>query len=97
MNDENNEPVANDELAAAVSLNAELSEEVAALGDALAEKMQRVRDLEAERDSAPPLAVAPAGDEELQALAVTIRNAQRAGHPDVSKHMDALLTLLGAV
>ena len=33
---------------------------------------------------------------ELRALATTIRNCQRNGHPDLSKHLEALLTKLGA-
>ena len=38
----------------------------------------------------------PVGDSELRALASTVRNAQRNGHPDADKHLDALLTALGA-
>jgi hypothetical protein len=34
--------------------------------------------------------------DELRALAATVRNCQRNGHPDLSKHLDALLTKLGA-
>jgi hypothetical protein len=33
--------------------------------------------------------------EELVALAATIRQCQRTGHPDLSKHLEALLTKLG--
>jgi len=33
---------------------------------------------------------------ELRALATTIRNCQRNGHPDAGKHIEALLTKLGA-
>ena len=32
----------------------------------------------------------------LQALAATVRTAQRTGHPDFGKHLDTLLGLLGA-
>jgi hypothetical protein len=100
MNDENenNEPVeevVSDELAIALSLNLELQDEVEALGTALADKMELVRQLE-NAALAGTVERAPAGDAELRALAVTVRTAQRAGHPDASKHLDALLTLLGA-
>jgi len=47
--------------------------------------------------STPAEAAAPAGDAELRALAVTVRTAQRSGHPDAGKHLDTLLTALGAV
>lgn len=100
MNDENNDQVEpiNNELTIALSLNAELQDEVDALGTALADKMELVSQLETEALAGTvELAVAPAGDAELRALAVTVRTAQRAGHPDVGKHMDALLTALGAV
>lgn len=33
---------------------------------------------------------------ELIALAATVRQCQRNGHPDLSKHLEALLTKLGA-
>ncbi len=33
---------------------------------------------------------------ELTALATTVRQCQRNGHPDLSKHLEALLTKLGA-
>ncbi len=33
---------------------------------------------------------------ELRSLAGTIRQCQRNGHPDASKHLEALLTKLGA-
>ncbi len=33
---------------------------------------------------------------ELRGLASTVRQCQRNGHPDLSKHLDALLTKLGA-
>ena len=33
---------------------------------------------------------------EMVALASTIRQCQRTGHPDLSKHLEALLTKLGA-
>lgn len=33
---------------------------------------------------------------ELMALAATIRQCQRNGHPDLGKHLEALLTKLGA-
>lgn len=100
MNDENNDQVepVNDELAIALSLNAELQDEVDALGTALAGQMELVRQLENDALAGTvEQAVTPAGDAELRALAVTVRTAQRAGHPDAGKHMDALLTALGAV
>ena len=33
---------------------------------------------------------------ELRGLAATIRNCQKTGHPDLSKHVETLLTKLGA-
>ncbi len=38
----------------------------------------------------------PAGDADLRALAATVRQCQRNGHPDTNKHLDALLGALGA-
>lgn len=40
----------------------------------------------------------PAPDQlgELMALAATVRQCQRNGHPDLSKHLEALLAKLGA-
>lgn len=34
--------------------------------------------------------------DELRALAATVRQCQRNGHPDLTKHLDALLGKLGA-
>ncbi len=42
----------------------------------------------------PPAAVA--GDADLRALASTVRQCQRSGHPDAAKHVDALLKALSA-
>lgn len=73
-----------------------LSDEVDGLQAALAESQARVTELEAERDAAPPLAAAPAGDDELRGLATTYRAAVRNGHPDAPKHLETLLSALGA-
>ena len=70
----------------------ELQEEVDRLETALATAEGRIFELEA----SPAEAAAPAGDAELQALAVTIRTAQRNGHPDAAKHLETLLRGLGA-
>ena len=74
------------QLSDAISLAVELQEKLEVV-------MARVVELEA----APVVAAAPAGDDELRALAITVRTAQRAGHPDAQTHLDALLNMLGAV
>lgn len=95
MNNENrdldaevNADLAADAADAAAGLVSELQEEVDRLETALATAEGRVVELEA--------ATAPAGDAELRALALTVRTAQRNGHPDASKHLDALLSALSA-
>lgn len=65
-----------------------LQDEVDDLRFTLDEAAARIVELEAP--------VAPAGDAELRALAVTVRTAQRNGHPDAVKHINALLRALGA-
>jgi|SoiMethySBSTD1v2_1073268.scaffolds.fasta_scaffold5813331_1 hypothetical protein len=45
-------------------------------------------------DKLSPSVASPLG--ELMALAATVRQCQRNGHPDLSKHLEALLTKLGA-
>ena len=60
---------------------------------ALITASDRVRELETECDSAPPLAASDV----VRAQAATFRTAQRNGHPDAAKHMEKLLSMLGAV
>lgn len=89
MNDENE----NNELGeVAADVITELQNEVDSLSAALEAGAGRIRELEA----APKETAAPAGDAELRALAVTVRTAQRSGHPDATKHLDILLKALGA-
>jgi phage protein D len=102
MNDENenNGPVEGETAEMREALIVELQEEL--------EQIQEEFEAEQEAHMAtsaalngllatPAEAAAPAGDAELRALAVTVRTAQRSGHPDAGKHLDALLTALGAV
>lgn len=71
-----------------------LKNDLEAARETIAE-LERVNDnLVDQLDEVP--APAAAGDDQLRALAATIRNAQRNGHPDAAKHVDALLRLLGA-
>ncbi len=79
-------------LAADVAINMvnTLQDEVDRLQTALAVSEARVVELE----SAP--VVLPAGDDELRALAATVRTAQRNGHPDATTHLNTLLNALGA-
>lgn len=77
--------------AAADMLNA-LQDEVDELQEALATSEERVAELEA----APVVAAAPAGDDELRGLATTYRAAVRNGHPDAPRHLEILLSALGA-
>jgi hypothetical protein len=45
----------------------------------------------------PPVVKAPAPEPvDVKALAATVRTALKNGHPDATKHLDALLTELGA-
>jgi hypothetical protein len=81
----------------ASALMAEQQDQIDCLGQALEVASDRVRELEAEaRESTAAVATAPAGDAELRSLAATARQAQRNGHPDAGKHVDALLNALGA-
>lgn len=62
---------------------------------ALVAKLQdKVVELNAKLAAA--LEVTPAGDDALRGLATTYRTALRNGHPDAAKHLEALLTALGA-
>lgn len=95
MNDknENNESV-EETNEVATSLIESLQDEVDELESSLATAQGQIQELQAN----PLIEVAaPAGDAELRALAVTVRTAQRSGHPDAAKHLDALLIALGAV
>ena len=104
MNDENenNEPL---ELEPGPTRDLPLDEEAEAREALILELQEEIDQLQSEADSRDDAAiiaaqadpVAPAGDAALRALAVTVRTAQRSGHPDAGKHLDALLTALGAV
>lgn len=48
------------------------------------------------RSTPAPNVTSPDHLGELMALAATIRQCQRNGHPDLSKHLEALLAKLGA-
>lgn len=101
MNDETNEEGPPMVLA---SVAAEAVEQAETAGGLVAELQDSVDSLEVELEAANAKValleasdvVAPAGDTELRALAGTIRAAQRSGHPDAAKHVDALLKALGA-
>lgn len=95
MNDENerSEPRADDTAEMREALITELQEEI----EQLQEEIDNNDDAIIAAAQAIPETAAPAGDAELRALAVTVRTAQRSGHPDAAKHLDALLTALGAV
>jgi len=61
----------------------------------------RTRDIPAPKKAEPvvetPVVKAPAPEPvDVQALAATVRTALKNGHPDATKHLDALLTALGA-
>ena len=77
----------------AVDMVNALQDEVDRLQAALAVSEGRVVELA----SAPAVAAAPAGDDELRALAATVRTAQRNGHPDAATHLNTLLNALGAL
>ena len=104
MNDETNEDEDVPMVAASVAAAAVEQAETAA--GLVAELQDSVDSLEAELESANArvslletsllVSAVPSGDADLQALAGTIRTAQRTGHPDVVKHMDTLLKALGA-
>ena len=104
MNNEvtpSNEDLASDlasteeELEASVSMVGDLQDEV----DSLQARVVELESTEADaaEDAAPAVAAAPAGDDELRALAATVRTAQRNGHPDAATHLDTLLNALGAL
>lgn len=87
--DENELPERDEDVAA--GMLSELQDRVDELEVALAQSQARVTELEAQ-----PATAAPAGDADLRALATTYRTALRNGHPDAPKHLEALLTSLGA-
>ncbi|MHA2063507.1 MAG: hypothetical protein ACXABY_03905 [Candidatus Thorarchaeota archaeon] len=70
------------------SLIVQLKTSAGALQSALDQAATQIVELQA--------SATPAGDAELRALAATVRTAQRNGHPDAAKHLDALLRTLGA-
>lgn len=74
---------------AAAGMVSTLQDEVDSLRAELAQTQSALASVER-----PP--VAPAGDADLRALAATVRQCQRNGHPDSAKHMDALLKALNA-
>lgn len=100
MNDENRNTGRDD--TAAEMLNS-LQDQVDQLNAELDERDKEIEVLEAEKDvladqvlELSQREVAPAGDDELRALAATYRQALRNGHPDAPKHLDDLLGKLGA-
>lgn len=67
-----------------------------AMNRRLAEHQQEVRKLEEARATKETKGPQEVSLVELRALAATVRQCQRNGHPDLSKHLEALLTKLGA-
>ncbi len=59
--------------------------------DRRAAEEDRRQDFRREGDAPTPTDI-----NELRALAATVRQCQRNGHPDASKHLETLLTKLGA-
>ena len=72
----------------------DLQGEVEQLEGQLGAANETVAELQAQLASAPD--VAPAGDDALRGLASTYRAALRNGHPDAAKHLESLLSALGA-
>lgn len=68
-----------------------LQNEVDDLNRQLVDAKSRIQELSEVRDEAP----APEADHTLRALAATVRQCQRTGHPDLGKHLDSLLAALG--
>lgn len=104
MNDENREDRRvetrrEDDLAAseaAAGMVSTLQDEVDALNvelDSLRAELSQTQSALASVERPP---AAPAGNADLRALAATVRQCQRNGHPDAAKHTDALLKALGA-
>jgi phage-related tail protein len=90
---------------AADSLIAELQDQVDALNSTLDDQNEEIALLREEKGNLTEQLVqlegalqstAAGGDDALRALATTVRTAQRNGHPDAGKHLDALLRALGA-
>lgn len=109
MNDEarelGNDEVMPPETDAAAAMLQVLQDEVDSLKAQLAEARAKAEELEAnptvrevvvEKLVPSPAPAAPLGDDDLRGLAATYRAAVRNGHPDASKHLETLLTALGA-
>jgi predicted S18 family serine protease len=100
MNDENYNKDADETAEMREALIAELQQEVEQLqeeSDAQVEALMVANGRIAELETSPlTKVVIPAGDDELRALAATIRTALRNGHPDAMAHVDTLLGKLGA-
>jgi len=62
--------------------------------DELEARLEEARARIEELEEAPE--AVPVGDEALRGLASTYRTAVRNGHPDAPKHLEALLSALGA-
>ena len=95
MNDEireENSDVTDAMADAAADMVSMLQDEVDELQEALATSKACIAELEA----TPVVAAAPAGDDELRGFAATYRAAVRNGHPDAPKHLEILLSALGA-
>lgn len=90
MNDHRDQDESMDD--ATADMLGELHDEVDTLRSHLDDAHDRIAELEARPVDAP----APAGNTELQALATCYRTAVRNGHPDAPKHLENLLSALGA-
>ncbi len=84
--DRNSVRLTSDDVAAVMM--SELQDTIDTLQAELAATKNKVTTLE--------LAATATDNEVLRALAVTIRTAQRNGHPDAAKHLETLLKALGA-
>ncbi len=98
MNEENTnpvesvEPVVNETTETREAFIAELQDEVEQLQDELSKTQEAL----AGAMDAARVTAAPAGDADLRALATTVRTCLNNGHPDVAKHVNTLLSALGA-
>ena len=106
MNDENRDldaevkaDAAADEAEAAAGLIGGLQDEVDGLRIDLASAEAAVRELDSQLAvyNLASANVEPVGDDSLRALAATVRQCQKNGHPDLATHLDTLLTTLGAL